>query len=78
MKYSGKLEPPGRQLAVLFQRPGVGDLRLLGRGESCQQPAARWTWQTPRPGGWEGITYFSACAAGSKLPRREEMSLMGT
>lgn len=28
-KYSRKLEPPGKQLAVLFKRPGVGDLRLL-------------------------------------------------
>lgn len=35
-KYSRKLEPPGKQLAILFKRPGVGDLRLLHFYESFQ------------------------------------------
>lgn len=44
-KCSRKLEPPGKQLAVLFKRPGVGDLRLLHFYESfqcsSQQPDGR-------------------------------------
>ena len=40
-----KLEPPGKQLAILFKRPGVGDLRLLHFYESfqcsSQQPDGR-------------------------------------
>lgn len=35
-KYSRKLEPPGKQLANLLKRPGVGGLRLLHFYESVQ------------------------------------------